>query len=178
MTAKGPSEGQLQITTVFRSRCLPISPSAAISPPKFSRMPISQSGRAELADNLERPHHLLRTSVNDSDGHQDPRSAAERAHHVGRDTEQAQDGPAKRRGSGNDALQFLVHASLAVTGNDHALVLQLLGDLSRTRAGDLDPRFGKDGTGGDDEGNVDDGMERVHQRRCDGARGRDVVCQP
>ncbi len=58
-----------------------------------------------------------------------------------------------------------------MTRNDHSLIFELFGDISRTGTGDFDPCFGKDGTGGDDEGDV----ERVKESGGDGSWGGHVV---
>lgn len=57
------------------------------------------------------------TAVDDCDRHQDTGAAGERAHEVGGDGEQAEDGTSKRGGCGDDALELLVHRGLAVAGH-------------------------------------------------------------
>lgn len=57
------------------------------------------------------------TAVDDCDRHQDTGAAGERAHEVGGDGEQAEDGSSKRGGCGDDALELLVHRGLAVAGH-------------------------------------------------------------
>lgn len=63
-----------------------------------------------------------------------------------------------------------------MSGERHALVLELLGDVTGSRAGNLDPGLGEDGTGGDDEGNVDDGVQWVDEGSLERVWSRDVVC--
>jgi hypothetical protein len=48
-----------------------------------------------------------------------------------------------------------------MSGHDHLLVLELLGDLARTGTGDLDPGLGEDGAGRHDERDVKGGVKRV-----------------
>ena len=48
-----------------------------------------------------------------------------------------------------------------MAGKGHALVFQLFGHIPRPGPGNFDPRLGEDGTGGADESNVDDGVERI-----------------
>jgi len=118
---------------------------------------------------------LTLTAVDDRNGHQDSGSTSHRAHHIGSKTEKSKGSTSKRGSSGNDPLQFLVDASLTVTGNDHLLVLELLGNLSRSGTGNFDPGLGEDGTGRNDEEDVKDRVKRVEQGRGDGSRSRDVV---
>jgi len=58
------------------------------------------------------------------------------------------------------------------------LVLELLGDVSGTGSRDFNPGLGEDGTGSNDKGDVDDGVEGVNQGSLERVRGRDVVCDP
>lgn len=57
----------------------------------------------------------------------------------------------------------------------HILVLQLLGHIPRTRARNFDPSLGEEGTGGDNEGDVDDGVEGVLEGRGERMRSGHVV---
>lgn len=101
------------------------SPSAAISGPPDSLMPISQSTK----QSAKRPsRERILTAVNNSDGHQNTSSAAERTHQIRRDREKAENGTAKRGRSRDDTLEFLVHAALTVSSHDldnHKLPSQL-----------------------------------------------------
>ena len=115
------------------------------------------------------------TAVDDGHGHQDPRPTSQSAHHVGSETQQSQRRTSEGRGGRDDPLQLLVDASLSVSGNDHLLVLELLGDLSRTGTRDFDPGLAKDGTGRDDKEDVEDGVQGVEQGRGDASGSRDVV---
>ena len=83
-------------------------------------MPISQSGDALVSEQSYAQDGAERglTAVDDGDGHEDTRAAADRAHEVGGDGQQAEDGTAERRGGRNDALELLVHRAFAVTGHD------------------------------------------------------------
>ena len=106
---------------------------------------------------------------------QNPRPAAQRAHQIARDGERADARTAKRRGGGDDALQLLVHALLAMPRHHEPLLLELLGDIARRGAADLDPGLGKQRAGGQHEGDVDGAVQRVVQRRLEVQRRRHVV---
>lgn len=60
----------------------------------------------------------------------------------------------------------------------HILVLQLLGHISRAGAGDFDPGLREKGARGDDEGDVDDGVEGVLEGRGERVRSGHVVGDP
>jgi hypothetical protein len=124
---------------------------------------------------LSEPAFAPLTAVDDGRGHEDTGAASEGAHHVGDDREETEDGASKGRGGGDDPLELLVDRGVAVARKRHALVLELLGDVAGARARDLDPRLGEDGAGGDDEGDVDDGVEGVLEGGCERVGGRDVV---
>ena len=55
------------------------------------------------------------------------------------------------------------------------LLLELLSNITRTTARDFDPGLGEDGTGRDNEGDVDDGVDGVEEDFLHGVRGRHVV---
>lgn len=57
------------------------------------------------------------TAVDDCDRHQDTSATSERAHEVGRDGEQAEDGTSECGGCWDNALELLVHGGLAVAGH-------------------------------------------------------------
>ena len=115
------------------------------------------------------------TAVDDCDRHKDTSPTADRTHQVGDDKQETEDGTAERHGSGDDALRFLIHRTLTVPSHDHLLVLELLGNVARTAAGDLNPGLGEDGAGGGDEGDVDERVDGVEEDFLHGVRGRHVV---
>ena len=57
-----------------------------------------------------------------------------------------------------------------MTGHNHLLILELLGNFARARARDLNPGLGEDGTGADNEGNVDDGVDGGKEDGLDGVK--------
>ena len=64
-----------------------------------------------------------------------------------------------------------------MTHHEHLLLLELLGDIARRGAGDLDPGLGEQGARAEHEGEVEDGVKRV-RRDVPEAGGRgDVVRQ-
>jgi hypothetical protein len=151
------------------------SPSAAISGPPDSRMPISQSTRRGQSNEHEVRMGRTLTGVDDGDGHEDTGAGADRAHEVGRDGDEAKGRAADRSRGGDDALELLVHAALAVAGHDHLLLLELLRDVARARARHLDPRLREERAGGDHERHIDGHVHRVEDGGLERVRRRHVV---
>ncbi|KAI3482411.1 hypothetical protein L1887_54967 [Cichorium endivia] len=129
----------------------------------------SHLGAASLA------HADLEVRVDDGDGEQDTGSGAESADEVGANRERTDGCTTKGSGGGDDTLELLVHGGVAVTGHDHLVVLELLCDLARARAGDLDPGLGEERAGGEGEGDVDGGVDGVADDLPEVVRRRHVV---
>ncbi|KAJ6440062.1 tRNA isopentenyltransferase [Purpureocillium lavendulum] len=78
-------------------------------------------------------------------------------------------------GRGDDALELLVHALVAVAGHDETLVLELLGDVAGAGARHLDPRLGEEGAGAEHVDDIGSGVDGVEERVLEVERGRHVV---
>jgi hypothetical protein len=63
-----------------------------------------------------------------------------------------------------------------VSSESHTLILELLGDVPRSRSRHFDPSLGEDGTGSDDKGDVNDGVERIREGGFERVRSGNVVC--
>ena len=85
-------------------------------------------------------------------------------------------GTTESSGSGDDALELLVHALLTVTGHNETLVLELLGDIAGSGARDLDPGLGEDGASDEHVDDVDSGLDRVEERLSEVQRRRHSLC--
>lgn len=139
-------------------------------------MPISQSAnKMDYQRGARYERAMIRTAVDDGDGHEDTSTAANGAHKVGRNGKETKNGTTERSSSGNHTLELLVHGAFTVTSHDHLLVLELLGDISGPASGDFNPGLGEDGAGGGDEGDVENGVNGVEQEGLDVVRGRQVV---
>ena len=83
--------------------------------------PASQSPNLHHLISTHPLHHFSQqkalTAINNSNRHQDPRPAPDRAHQVRRDRQQAQDRAPQSGGGGHDALELLVHRAFAVAGH-------------------------------------------------------------
>ena len=62
-----------------------------------------------------------------------------------------------------------------MAGHDKTLVLELLGNVTGSRAGNLNPGLGEEGAGHEHERNVDGGVNRVEKSLREVQRGRHVV---
>ena len=140
--------------------------------PEFSLTPISKSIVSTVAF---APSKRRLTAVDDGGGHENTRTAAKSAHEVGNNREETEDSTTEGSSSGDDTLELLVDRGVTVAGKSHALVLELPGDIAGSRAGNLDPGLGEDGTGSDDECDVNDGVKRVNERSLERVGCRDVV---
>jgi hypothetical protein len=138
-------------------------------------MPISQSTRIVSATINGREARRIRTRVDNGDSHEDTSPRANSSHKVRRDGQQTENRTTKRSSGRNDPLELLVHASLAVTRHNHLLLLELLRDVARTRARNLDPRLREKGASGDHEGDVDCSVQRVDDGSFERVRWRHVV---
>lgn len=118
----------------------------------------------------------FKVAIDDGDGQQNPSAASQGAEHVGSDGQSTNAGTAKGGSSGDDALEFLVHALFTMAGHDETLFLEGLCHVTGCGARDLDPRLGEDGTGYDDEGDVDDGVDWIQKCVGEAVGGRHVVC--
>ena len=87
----------------------------------------------------------LEVLVNDANGHEDTGARANGAHEVSKDGEETNAETTKGRGSGNVAVELLEHRVLAVTADDHLLILELLGHVAGGAARDLDPGAREEG---------------------------------
>lgn len=63
-----------------------------------------------------------------------------------------------------------------MASHNESLVLELLGDVSWARAGNLDPGLGEDGAGDEHVGDVDSGVDRVEKSLGEVQWRRHVVC--
>jgi hypothetical protein len=109
------------------------------------------------------------------DGKKDTGTATKGTEKVGSDRESTNTGTTESGGSGNDTLEFPVHALLTVTSHDETLVLELLRDITRSRARNLNPSLGEEGAGNEHEGDVNSCVDGVKERLLEVQRRGHVV---
>mmetsp|Transcript_12501 Transcript_12501/g.40927 ORF Transcript_12501/g.40927 Transcript_12501/m.40927 type:complete len:317 (-) Transcript_12501:796-1746(-) len=129
-------------------------------------------GGGELA--LLFAEHLV-VLIDDGDGEEYAGAGADGAEEVGDDGEGADAHAAEGGGGWDVAVEDVDDGVVPEALHNHLLIAELLGDVARGRAGDLDPHGGEDGAGGEDEDEVEDGVEGVVGDFGEGPGGRDVV---
>src|SRR5271155_5667712 len=124
--------------------------------------------------------NILRDSIfhafsNSRDRKENPCSASQRTKHITSHRQSTNTGTPKCSRRGDNSLQLFVHTLLAMAGHDKTLVLELLRDVSRCRARNLNPCFREQSAGNDDKQYVYNGVDRVEQRVGEVQRRRHVV---
>jgi hypothetical protein len=102
-------------------------------------------------------------------------TAAEGTEKVGGDGESTNAGTTESSGSRDNTLQLLVHALLTVTRHNETLVLELLSNITRSGAGNLDPGLGEEGAGNKHEGDIDSSVDGIEESLLEVQRRRHVV---
>jgi hypothetical protein len=118
----------------------------------------------------------LKVSVDDGDGQKNTGTAAQCAEKIATNGQSTNAGTTESGGRGDDALELLVHGLLAVTGHDETLLLELLSDIARRGAGDLDPGLREDSASDEHVYDEDGGLERVGESLGDAKRRRPGLC--
>lgn len=108
-------------------------------------------------------------------GKENTSTAAQGTKEIGSDGQGTNASTTESGGGRDDTLELLVHALLTVTGHHKTLVLELLGNVTGSRAGDLDPGLGEESTGNQHEGDVDSGVNGVEESLLEVEGGRHVV---
>eukprot|EP00982_Pelagococcus_subviridis_P016771 31497-Pelagococcus_subviridis.AAC.19 len=108
----------------------------------------------------------------------DPGTAADRPHEVRDDGEETDAHPAERGCGGDVPVQLALKRGLAVADHEHLLLLQLLRDVARGRAGDFDPRLREERARAEHEREVKQRVQRVRRDVAQGRRRGDVVHEP
>ena len=97
------------------------------------------------------------------DSHENTGTAAESAHQIANNRESTDAGTTEGSGSGDNALELTVHALVTVTGHNHTLLLELLGNITGAGARDFDPGLGESGACNKHVGSEDGGVDRVEK---------------
>jgi hypothetical protein len=97
------------------------------------------------------------------DGHENTSAAAKSAHQIADNRESTNAGTTESGGGRDDALELAVHALVAVTGHNHALLLELLGNITRAGARNLDPGLGEGGACDEHVGGEDSSVDGVEE---------------
>ena len=124
-------------------------------------------------ENIDTEERL--TAVDDGDGHKNTGSASNSTHQIGDNGQETKDGPTKGSSSGDDALELLVHRTFTVSGHDHLLFLELLGNVPGATSGNFNPGLGEQCAGGQSKCNVDEGVDGVEEGSGQSVRRGHVI---
>ena len=113
--------------------------------------------------------------VDDGDTEEDAGAGTDGTEEIGDDGE-GTDAHTTEGGSGGDVpVEDVDDGGVAVTLHDHLRVAELLGNVAGGGAGHFDPGLGEEGTGREDEDEVEDGVEGVIDDLGQGGGRADVV---
>jgi hypothetical protein len=97
------------------------------------------------------------------DGHENTSAAAKSAHQIADNRESTDASTTESGGSRDNSLELAVHALVTVTGHNHTLLLELLGNITRAGAGDLDPGLREGGACDEHVGGEDSSVDGVEK---------------
>mmetsp|Transcript_19908 Transcript_19908/g.32758 ORF Transcript_19908/g.32758 Transcript_19908/m.32758 type:complete len:287 (+) Transcript_19908:141-1001(+) len=115
--------------------------------------------------------------MDDGDGKKDTGSRTNRTHKVCNNRKKADAHASKGCCSWDVTVEYRNHGRIPVPTNCQSLITKLLCHIARRRARNVNPSAREDSTSGNDEGNVDNSMDRVGKDIREVGRGGDVVCE-
>lgn len=116
-----------------------------------------------------------KTLIDLRDGKQNSGTTAQGSKEVRGNGQGTNAGTAKGSGSRDNTLELPVHALFTVTGHNQTLILELLGNIARSGAGNFNPGLGEESAGNKHEGHVDSGVNGVQESLLEVERRRHVV---
>lgn len=119
----------------------------------------------------------LEVLEDDGDGEEDTSTGTDSTHKVSNDGQSTNAHTTESSGDRDIALEDDDGGLFAVTLDDHVLIAELLSNIARRRARDLNPSLGEESASNEDEGEVEDSMERIIEDLSKGVRRRDIVSQ-
>lgn len=117
----------------------------------------------------------LEILVDNGDGEKDSGSRSDSTHEVGDDGKSSNAQSSEGSGGWDVLVEGAVGGSLAMSNDDHSLLMELLGNVLGGRSGDLDPSLGEQSASSQDEGDVEDGVEWIRDDVEEGSGWRDIV---
>lgn len=93
----------------------------------------------------------------------DTGSTSKSSHEITGHGQGANTGTTKSGSGRNNSLEFLVHALFTVSSHNQSLILELLGNIPWSGAGDLNPGLREEGTGDQHEDEVADGVDGIQE---------------
>jgi len=120
--------------------------------------------------------HLV-VLVDDRDGEEDTSTRADGAHEICDDGEGTDAHTTESGGGGDVLVEDRDDGFFTVALHDHLLVAQLLGDVTRGGARDVNPHAGQRTAKAEHERDVEDGVKRINPQIAQAAGRRHVVGQ-
>ena len=99
--------------------------------------------------------------VDDGDTEKDTGSGTDGAEEIGNDGEGTDAHTTEGGGGGDVPVEDVDDGGITVALHDHLGIAELLGNIAGGGTGHLDPGLGEEGAGGEDENEVEDGVEGV-----------------
>jgi len=109
------------------------------------------------------------------DSHEDTGTRTKSANEVACNGESTNAGTTKGGSGRNNTLELTVHALVTVTGHNETLLLELLGNITRAGARDLNPGLRESGASKKHVSDKDGGVDRIEESVCDVEWWRPVV---
>mmetsp|Transcript_97284 Transcript_97284/g.197633 ORF Transcript_97284/g.197633 Transcript_97284/m.197633 type:complete len:291 (-) Transcript_97284:677-1549(-) len=119
--------------------------------------------------------HYLEVLVDDGHGKEDAGTAADGTEEVRHNGEGTDAGASEGCCSRDVTVQHPGQVGVAVARHHHVLIPELLGDVARRGARDVDPGFREEGAGDEHEGHVEQCVDGVGPNVREGVRRRHVI---
>lgn len=120
-------------------------------------------------------HEVFVKTEDDGDRQKNTGSTSDGTHEIG-DDGQGTDAHTSECSGGRDvSVQDMDQSGVTVSLHDHLVVSKLLGNITSRRSRDLNPCLTEKSTGSQDEGQVEDGVERIVNDLRKRSRRRNVV---
>merc|ERR1719498_2325923 len=103
----------------------------------------------------------LKVLIDDGDSQEDTSAATNGSKKISDDCKHSDTHPTKSCSSGNVHVEGVQKRSVSVSLEHHLLVSQLFRHVPRGGARHLNPGFGEEGAGNEDEEHVEESMERI-----------------
>ena len=113
--------------------------------------------------------------INNCHTQQDTCSSTDCSHKVGNDGQSPNAHSTEGSRGGDVTIEDVNESRITVSLHDHLIVSQLLGNVASGCPRNLNPSFGEEGAGSQDEDEIEDGVEWIVDDFGEGSGRRDVV---
>jgi len=120
-------------------------------------------------------HEVFVKAEDDGDRQKDTCTTSDGTHEIGNDGQGTNAHTSKGSGSRDVSVQDMDQGGITVSLHDHLVVTELLGNITSRRSRNLNPGLTEKSTGSQDEGQVEDGVERIVDDFRKGSRRGNVV---